>query len=99
MLSRVTGDSARHGYRTYRGFLDNGYSKTLCLGAMLDQSVRDGKVIYAVVEPLLRQCADTGRANRARTQGLSQYEGFRDKAMDLDHCVQGAGPQLKHIGY
>lgn len=66
---------------------------------MLDQAVRDGEAVYAVVAPLLRQFADTGRANKALTQGLSQYEGLRDKAMDLNQRVQGTGQQLVHVGY
>ena len=70
MFSRVTNDSIRHGDRKVGSFLADGYSKTLRLGSVLDQAVRDGKAIYAVVEPLLRQFADTGRANRALTQGF-----------------------------
>ena len=66
---------------------------------MLDPAVRDGKAIDAVVGPLLRQCDGTGRVNRALTQGLSQYEGLRDKTMDINLCVQGTGQQFIHIGY
>ena len=98
MFSRVTNDSIRHGDRKVRSFLADGYSKTLRLGSVLDQAVRDGKAI-SVVEPLLRQFADTGRASRALAQGLTQYEGLRDKAIDLNPRVQGSGPQLRHIGY
>ena len=76
MCSRVTNNSIRHGYRKVRSCLADGYSKTLRLGSVLDQAVRYGKAIYAVVAPLLRQFADTGRANRALTQGLSQYENL-----------------------
>ena len=99
MFSRVTNDSIRHGYRKVRSFLADGYSKTLRLGSVLDQAVRDGKTIYAVVEPLLRQFADTGRENRALTQGLSQYEGLRDKAMDINQHVQGTGQQMRNLGH
>ena len=59
-------------------------------GCMFYQYVRDGKAVYVVVVPLIRQCADTGRANKARTQWLSQYERLRDKAMHLNQRVQGA---------
>ena len=95
----MTNDSIRHGYRKVRSFLADGYSKTLRLGSVLDQAVRDGKAIDAVVEPLLRQFADTGRVNRALTQGLCQYGGLRDKAMDIDQRVQGTGQHLINIGY
>lgn len=86
-------------YRKVRGCLADGYSKTLCLGFMLDQAVRDGKEMYAVVESLLRQFADTGRANRALTQRLTQYGSLRDKAMDINQHVQGTGQRLIHIGF
>lgn len=80
-------------------FLADGGSKALRLGSMLVQAVREGNAIYAVVEPLNRQFADTGRANRALTQGLSQYKSLRDKAMDLNQRVQGTGQQLINLGY
>ena len=99
MFSRVTNDSIRHGYRKVRSFLTDSYSKTLRLGSALDQAVRDGKAIDAVVEPFIRAFADTGRANRALTQGLSQYAGLRDKAMDINQRVQGTGQQLRNLGY
>ena len=99
MFSRVTHDSIRHGSRKVRSCFADSYSKTLRLGSVFVQAVRDGKARYAVVEPLLRQCADTGRANRALTQGLSQYEGFRDKAMAINQRVQGTGQQLINLGY
>ena len=94
----MANDSICRGYRKVRSFLADSYSKTLRLGSVIDQAVRDGKAICAVVEHLLRQFADTGRANRALTQGLSQYEGLRDKAMDINQRVQGTGQQLRHIG-
>lgn len=50
------------------------------------------------VEPLHRQFADTGRASRALTQGLSLYAGLRDKAIDINPRVQGTGQQLIHLG-
>ena len=99
MFALVTDDSIRHGYRKVRSFFADSYSKTLRLGSVLGQAVRDGKAIYAVVEHLLRQFADPGRANRALTQGISQCEGFRDKAMDINQRVQGTGQQLIHLGY
>ena len=99
MFTRVTNDSIRHGYRNARGFLTDSYSKTLCLGSALDQAVRDGKAIYAVVEPFIRAFANTGRANRALTDGLTQYESLRDKAMDINQRVQGTSPQLRNLGY
>ena len=99
MCSRVTNDSIRHCYRKVRSFLADGYSKTLRLGSVIEHAVRDGKAFYAVVEPLLRQLADTGRANRALTQGLSQYAGLRDKAMNINPRVQGTGQQLINLGY
>ena len=86
-------------YRKVRCVLADGYNETLCLGSMLDQAVRDGKAIHAMVEPLHSQVADPGRANRALTQEFSQYEGLRDTAMDLNQRVQGAGQQLINTGY
>ena len=99
MFTRVTNDSIRHGYRKVRSFLADGYSKTLRLGSALDQAVRDGKAIYAVVEPLIRAFADTGRANRALTDGLTRYGRLRDNAMGINQRVQGTGQQLINIGY
>lgn len=61
MCTRVTNDSICHGDRNVPGALTDGYSKSLRLGSMLDQAVRDGKTMYAVVEPLPRQVADTGK--------------------------------------
>ena len=98
MFTRVTNDSIRHGYRKVRSFLADGYSKTLRLGSALDQAVRDGKAIYAVVEPLIRAFADTGRANRALTNGLTRCVSPRDKAMNINQRVQGTGQQLRNLG-
>ena len=99
MFGRVTNDSIRHGYRRVRSFLTDSYSKTLRLGSALDQAVRDGKAIYAVAEPFIRAFADTGRANRALTDGLTRYESLRDKAMDINQRVQGTCSQLRSLGY
>ena len=99
MFSLVTNDSIRHGHRKVRPCVADSYSKTLRLGSALDQAVKDGQAIYAVVEPFIRAFADTGRANRALTQGLTQYESLRDKAMDINQRVQGTGQQLRNLGY
>lgn len=79
----MTNDSARHGQ--VRGFLADGYSKTLRVGTMLYQAVRDGKAKYSMVDPLLRQGADAGRANRALAPGVKS----RRKGVSR----QGDGPQ------
>ena len=99
MFSRVTNDSIRHGYRKVRSFLTDSYSKTLRLGSALDQAVRDGKAIYAVVEPFIRAFANTGRANRALTDGLTQYESLSDKPLYFNKRVQGTRPQLRNLGF
>ena len=95
----MTNGSFHHGYLKVRGVLAGGYSMTLRPGIVLDHAVRDGKAMYAMVEPFLRQLADTGNANKARTQGLSQYEHLRGQAMGLHDRVQGAGQRMIHIGY
>ena len=99
MFSRVTNDSIRHGYRKVRSFLTDSYSKTLRLGSALVQAVRVEKAIYAVVQPFIRSFADTGRANRALTDGLTRYKSLRDKAMDINQRVQGTGQQLRNMCY
>ena len=69
------------------------------MGHQLDSTIRDGKMLYGIVEPFLRQYTDTSRLNRGVTDVARIYDDAREKAMGFNENLLGLGGALTKAGY
>ena len=100
----LTRDRVGHILTNAKSHLHHGYHKTKRILGQIDRSVSNAKILYSVVEPIIRELAGSHhhKIHRHVMNGMSGYEKIRKDIIDghdeVMHHVNHVGKKLVDLG-
>ena len=103
--TKITKDRLGHILRNVKTHVSNGYHHTKHIFGQIDKRVSNAKMLYSVVEPIVRELAGSHhhKIHQHVMNGMSGYEKIRKGIIEghdeVASKVNSVGKKLVNLGY